>query len=434
MRRTAGITASAATSISSYSHPSPSPSPSPKQSLTSKASPETSPSSAAATTRSITASSAPARDSVLVHPPIPIPPSVASTASPSPISSTPTSKAPVDSSPATHSANTMPCQQHPTTHPTPSLASSPSLAASKPKHTPKEKPWIDPASLPTHGSVAHIAGNAPEYIKHLTQNTFFAYGVGTPPSPHSHSQSQSTTQSHSQSTANDRERGGDGETNGDGGGRDVGEWSGDDFFGYAVGRRVRLVDIRVYPSHSSTQSLNGGDGGMGGIERGIERLEASTTAEIQVTRGMLNGAGMLHGGCVAYLVDNCCSTPLVVLGLMQGRNGVGVTQAMNVLFHSPAAVGTTLRIVSTSISLGGRVMSSRCEMLVYQAARRASICPVAYSFIYHATMSGRGFVEDLPACLSPVPSAHLSGGAARRVERVNAWEFPSRMQGICERR
>ncbi|GLB40032.1 putative thioesterase superfamily protein [Lyophyllum shimeji] len=25
-------------------------------------------------------------------------------------------------------------------------------------------------------------------------------------------------------------------------------------------------------------------------------------------------AGMLHGGCMAYLIDNCCSTPLVVLG------------------------------------------------------------------------------------------------------------------------
>lgn len=78
---------------------------------------------------------------------------------------------------------------------------------------------------------------------------------------------------------------------------------------------------------------------------------------------MLNGAGMLHGGCVAYLIDkcvwsslslflqvtapipcsrssvymySCCSTPLVVLGLTTGTNGVGVTQALNILFHAPA--------------------------------------------------------------------------------------------------
>ena len=74
---------------------------------------------------------------------------------------------------------------------------------------------------------------------------------------------------------------------------------------------------------------------------------------------MLNGAGMLHGGCVAYLIDkwvlpsrdwcgflgrlilslrSCCSTPLVVLGLLQNVNGVGVTQGMNVLFHAPASL------------------------------------------------------------------------------------------------
>lgn len=33
---------------------------------------------------------------------------------------------------------------------------------------------------------------------------------------------------------------------------------------------------------------------------------------------------------------SCCSTPLVVLGLVQKVNGVGVTQSMNVLFHAPA--------------------------------------------------------------------------------------------------
>lgn len=51
---------------------------------------------------------------------------------------------------------------------------------------------------------------------------------------------------------------------------------------------------------------------------------------------MLNGAGMLHGGVVTYLIDIVCSTALVVLGLEKNVNGVGVTQSMNVTFHSPA--------------------------------------------------------------------------------------------------
>ncbi|KAG9226941.1 hypothetical protein CCMSSC00406_0003386 [Pleurotus cornucopiae] len=448
MRRTAAITASAATSISSYSHPSspkqsPKPSNSPlarSSSPSLRTSPHPPPPSVAASTHIPATRSIPARHSVVVHPPIPIPPSVAhstasnasvtaSTTSPSPsFAHSPTSKAlntskanPASASsltatanPTTHSANAMPIlTQHPTTtsptlttshtpalttpH-TPSLTTSPQTPKPNEKQEKKEKPWIDPASLPTHGSVAHIAGNVPERIKHLTQNTFFAYGVGAAP-PRSHS----TLNHISDSGRKDEDReGGEREGGGEGGGgrdagergRHVGEWSGDDFFGYAVGRRVRLVDISVYPSHSSSPSshssshsphssthssssyntrssstthhphlssstpsfedingmngststgVNGGverniETSMGGVERNMERLEASTTAEIQVTRGMLNGAGMLHGGCVAYLVDNCCSTPLVVLGLMQGRNGVGVTQAMNVLFHSPAAV------------------------------------------------------------------------------------------------
>ncbi|TFK71131.1 hypothetical protein BDN72DRAFT_765498 [Pluteus cervinus] len=157
--------------------------------------------------------------------------------------------------------------------------------------------WVDPASLPDYGDdVSSIRGNAPDYVKQLNSNTYFSYGVGD-----------------------------------------------EDCFGHKVGKSVRFVEVNV--------------------DRQLERqgrMEATTIAEVVVSKHMLNGAGMLHGGCVAYLIDN---TPLVVLGLLQNVNGVGVTQAMNVLFHSPAALGTSLRIISTSISLGGRVMSSRCEIV-----------------------------------------------------------------------
>ncbi|KAJ3512192.1 hypothetical protein NLJ89_g3666 [Agrocybe chaxingu] len=134
------------------------------------------------------------------------------------------------------------------------------------------KAWVDPASLPHYHHASPIGGNAPDYVKQLNYNTFMCYGVGE-----------------------------------------------DDCFGSKVGKAVRFIEVNV--------------------NRKLEkqgRLEATTIAEIEVTKHMLNGAGMLHGGCVAYLIDNCCSTPLVVLGLIQSVNGVGVTQSMNVLFHSPA--------------------------------------------------------------------------------------------------
>nr|GAT42742.1 predicted protein [Mycena chlorophos] len=164
----------------------------------------------------------------------------------------------------------------------------------------KEKAWVDPTALPDDldVDVALIGGSAPEYVKQLVCNTFYSYGVGEP-----------------------------------------------DVFGYAVGRATRFVEMSVEPAPDRAG-----------------KMEATTVAEVTVTKHMLNGAGMLHGATLTYLVDNCASTPLVVLGLMTGTNGVGVTQGMNVLFHAPAPLGTILRVTSTSISMGGRVMAARCEI------------------------------------------------------------------------
>ncbi|PBK76101.1 uncharacterized protein ARMOST_13446 [Armillaria ostoyae] len=165
-----------------------------------------------------------------------------------------------------------------------------------PRMTPESPAWVDPASLPDHGDVSATTGNVGDDIKRLNYNTYFSYGVGD-----------------------------------------------EDCFGYQAGKDVKFVDINV--------------------DRRLEhhgRLEATTIAEVVVSKNMLNGAGMLHGGCITYLIDN---TPLVVLGLVQGVNGVGVTQGMNVLFHSPASLGARIRIISSSVSLGGRVMTSRCEII-----------------------------------------------------------------------
>ncbi|KAJ6461374.1 hypothetical protein C8R45DRAFT_1028178 [Mycena sanguinolenta] len=179
--------------------------------------------------------------------------------------------------------------------------------------SPSVTDWVDPTLLPddpaSRASLAAqgIAGNVPAYAKQLVCNVFFTYGVG--------------------------ER---------------------DQFGYAVGRATRFVEMSVRPVEGEAQAESG--------RTKTQRMEAVTVAEVAVTKQMLNGAGMLHGACATYLIDNCASTPLVVLGILNGTNGVGVTQGMNVLFHAPAPVGSILRITSSSITMGSRIMSARCEI------------------------------------------------------------------------
>ncbi|KAG6872662.1 hypothetical protein C0995_007857 [Termitomyces sp. Mi166 len=85
---------------------------------------------------------------------------------------------------------------------------------------PSGKAWIDPASLPNHGDVKHIRGNAPEYVKQLNSNTFFSYGVGD-----------------------------------------------EDCFGYKVGKNVKFVDVNI----DRRQERQG-------------RMEATTVAEVQIDR------------------------------------------------------------------------------------------------------------------------------------------------------
>ncbi|KAF7323869.1 4HBT domain-containing protein [Mycena kentingensis (nom. inval.)] len=184
------------------------------------------------------------------------------------------------------------------------MSSSSSTSHQQRHHAPLKahtQPWVDPSALPDDldVDVGLIGGSCPEYVKQLVCNTFYAYGVGAA-----------------------------------------------DVFGYKVGRSTHFVEMSVDPA----------------LER-AGRMEAVTVAEVLVTKHMLNGAGMLHGAVIMYLIDNCASTPLVALGLMSGTNGVGVTQGMNVLFHAPAPVGSILRITSSSISLGGRVMAARCEIV-----------------------------------------------------------------------
>ncbi|KAF8437160.1 HotDog domain-containing protein [Boletus edulis BED1] len=94
-----------------------------------------------------------------------------------------------------------------------------------------------------------------------------------------------------------------------------------------------------------------------------ERLEGRVVGEITVHDDMLNGRGTIHGACSALLIDNCSSMPIALLNLATtGKGDLGVSQSLHILYHAPAVTNDKLRIVSTSITLGSRVLSSRCEI------------------------------------------------------------------------
>ncbi|KAJ7817864.1 HotDog domain-containing protein [Mycena olivaceomarginata] len=87
------------------------------------------------------------------------------------------------------------------------------------------------------------------------------------------------------------------------------------------------------------------------------KKEGRVVCELVVTEEMLNGGGNIHGGCSALLIDMCSS-----LCLMVYQRGMHVSQSLNIVYHSPATLGETLRIVNTTITVGARAMSARTEI------------------------------------------------------------------------
>ncbi|KAJ7266432.1 HotDog domain-containing protein [Mycena haematopus] len=88
------------------------------------------------------------------------------------------------------------------------------------------------------------------------------------------------------------------------------------------------------------------------------KQEGRLVCELTVTEDMLNGGGNVHGGCSALLIDVCSTLSLLVF-----QPGVpSVSQALNIVYHSPAALGETLRIINTTMTVGARAMSARTEI------------------------------------------------------------------------
>ncbi|KAG6875458.1 hypothetical protein C0992_003768 [Termitomyces sp. T32_za158] len=93
------------------------------------------------------------------------------------------------------------------------------------------------------------------------------------------------------------------------------------------------------------------------------KTEGRMVCELTVEEDMLNGGGNIHGGCSAFLIDICSSMPITMLRLATtGEYEYSVSQSLNIVYHSPAGLGDRIRLVSTTLTIGGRVVSARTEI------------------------------------------------------------------------
>ncbi|KAJ7864024.1 HotDog domain-containing protein [Mycena leptocephala] len=90
--------------------------------------------------------------------------------------------------------------------------------------------------------------------------------------------------------------------------------------------------------------------------------ESEVILEIKVTESMCNVYGTMHGGCAAFLLYSPTLAVMVLLGRAKGFDGSGVSQSMNVYWHHPAPLGTTLTVIARSVFVDGRARLARCEI------------------------------------------------------------------------
>ncbi|KDQ15505.1 hypothetical protein BOTBODRAFT_54767 [Botryobasidium botryosum FD-172 SS1] len=98
------------------------------------------------------------------------------------------------------------------------------------------------------------------------------------------------------------------------------------------------------------------------MENEGRKQKATVTCEIVTGEDMLNGLGTMHGGCIAYLVDVCTTIPIMIVADGGDLSTGGVSQTLSIVYHSPATLGSHLRIVSTIVSRGRRVVTVQCEV------------------------------------------------------------------------
>ncbi|KAF9480193.1 hypothetical protein BDN70DRAFT_877948 [Pholiota conissans] len=117
-------------------------------------------------------------------------------------------------------------------------------------------------------------------------------------------------------------------------------------FGKAISDRMKVTELSII---SKAEEPN--------------KLEGRAVLELEVWEDMVNNGGNIHGGCSAFLIDMASTFALTVLNVYEtGKVHPSVSQALNVVYHSPAAIGEKLRLVNTTLTIGKRAESVRTEI------------------------------------------------------------------------
>ncbi|KLO06574.1 hypothetical protein SCHPADRAFT_882727 [Schizopora paradoxa] len=117
-------------------------------------------------------------------------------------------------------------------------------------------------------------------------------------------------------------------------------------FGDKIGLRIAVTEVSVAKKEYEPQ-----------------KFEGVVICEMTVEEDMVNGAGNLHGGCAAYLVDVCSTLPIAAYQEANSKVSIGgVSQVIDMVYHSPAQLGDKLKLISRTLAVGARSMSARCEI------------------------------------------------------------------------
>ncbi|KAI0825809.1 HotDog domain-containing protein [Irpex lacteus] len=85
--------------------------------------------------------------------------------------------------------------------------------------------------------------------------------------------------------------------------------------------------------------------------------------EIDVQEDMCNPGNTMHGGCLAALIDICTSLTISLMAFYVMPDAHShVSLVLNTTFHSPAPIGSRVKLVCTTVTFGARVMTAKAEV------------------------------------------------------------------------
>jgi len=148
----------------------------------------------------------------------------------------------------------------------------------------------------------------------------------------------------------------------------IANFPGSRVFGHQELSNLKLAEVSVRKVGMGEQKELVGENEPEEVLRKLP-LEGQTVCELVVEEGMLNVHGTFAGGCSAHMVDIGTFSPLLILSLATGIDATGMSTAMNLVWHAGATKGTQLRMVSTTLSMGGRVTAARTEVYDKKTSR-----------------------------------------------------------------